>query len=307
MYLDKVIIMKYIIDTDPGIDDAIAIILAIKNNLNVVGFTLATGNVELEKSENNLKVIEEFLDINIPIFEGNKINDCNIKRAEYAHGKSGLGYAVFPEIKNRRIEKMSAEDYIIKASKKYKDDLTLICLGPLTNLANDIRKDKNLPKRIKKVLVMGATYNPDEEEPYKEFNFSIDPEAAKLVFDSPFEEIKVVTHEVGVKSFVEKEYVKNLKNSEDLVSRFVGLISEKYIEFSYEHYGTIGLGTPDPTTIASLIDDKIIKFEPFKLEIVTKGKYKGYSYATKVDKSNIFLSTEFDLERFRTLFKKTFK
>ena len=60
--------MKYIIDTDPGIDDAIAIIMAIKHKLDVIGFTLATGNVELEKSENNLKVVEDFLNINIPIF-----------------------------------------------------------------------------------------------------------------------------------------------------------------------------------------------------------------------------------------------
>lgn len=299
--------MKYIIDTDPGIDDAIAICMAIKNKLDIIGFTLATGNVELEKSENNLKVIEDFLDINIPIFKGEIINESNKNTAEYAHGIDGLGYAVFPKNEHRRVEKISAEEFIIKSSKKYKGDLTLVCLGPLTNLANALKKDKNLSKRIKKLVVMGATYDPEATEPYKEFNIKIDPNAAKIVFDAPFDEIKVITHEIGVKSFIEKDYVQDLKKSEDLLSRFIGLIAEKYIEFSYEHYGTIGLGTPDPTTIASIIDEDIINFEPFKIEVETKGNNIGFSYASKVDKSNILLSTDFDLEKFRKLFKTTFK
>lgn len=298
--------MKYIIDTDPGIDDAIAIMMAIRNKMDVIGFTLATGNIAAEKSENNLKVIEDFLDTNIPIFRGEIINN-NAETAEYAHGKDGLGYAVFPKNETRRIEKISAEDFMIKASKKYKDDLTIVCLGPLTNLANAIRKDKKLPRRIKNLVVMGATYDEPTTEPYKEFNITTDPVSAKIVFDSPFENIKVITHEVGVKSFIEKDYVQNLKNSDDLISRFVGLISEKYIEFSYEHHGTIGLGTPDPTTIASIIDEDLIKYEPFKIDVITDGKEAGYSYAKRVDKSNILLSTDFDLERFRALFKDTFK
>jgi len=298
--------MKYIIDTDPGIDDAIAIIMAIKNKLDVIGFTLATGNVELEKSENNLKVIQEFLNTNIGIYRGEILNPPNKETAEYAHGVDGLGYAVYPKVETRRVEKISAEDFIIKSSKKYKD-LTIICLGPYTNLANAIRKDKNLPKRIKKVVLMGATYDAVENKPYKEFNIKIDPDAAKLVFESKFEEIKVITHEIGVKSFVEKDYVQNLKNSEDIISRFVGLISDKYIEFSYDHYGTIGVGTPDPTTIATIIDKDIITFEPFKIEVITEGEDRGYSYAKRVEKSNILLSTKLDLERFRTLFKKNFK
>lgn len=298
--------MKYIIDTDPGIDDAIAICMAIRHKLDVIGFTLSTGNVAPEKSENNLKIIEDFLDTNIPIYKG-KILNSSSELAEYAHGKDGLGYAVFPPNETRRIEKISAEEFIIKSSKKYKDDLTIVCLGPLTNLANAIKTDRSLPKRIKHLVVMGATYDPDASEVYKEFNFSVDPLAAKLVLNSPFEEIKVITHEVGVKSFVEKDYVLNLKNSDDLISRFVGLISEKYIEFSYEHHGTIGLGTPDPTTIASIIDKDLITYEPFKIDVKTEGEDVGYSYATKVDNSNILLSTDFNLEKFRELFKNTFK
>lgn len=297
--------MKYIIDTDPGIDDAIAIMLGIKNKLDVIGFTLAIGNIAEEKAENNLKVIEDFLETNIPIYKGKNKNKNQIT-TEFAHGKDGLGYAVFPKNNHRTVEKMSAEDFIIKASKKYKDNLTIICLGPLTNLASAIKKDKNLVNRIKHLVIMGATYNTESNTPYIEFNIKVDPKSAKLVFESPFQDIKVVTHEIGVKSFIEKDYVNNLKNSEDLISRFVGLIADKYIEFSYEHFKTIGLGTPDPTTMASIIDKDIVKFEPFKIEIITTKERMGECIATPVQKSNILLSTDFDLEKFRKLFKKTF-
>ena len=298
--------MRYIIDTDPGIDDAIAISLAIRNNMYISGFTLATGNVALEKSEKNLKIIQEFLGTNIKMYKGEKENKCN-ENAEYAHGVDGLGYAVFPDFSKKKFEKISAEDFIIKSSKKYKDDLTIICLGPLTNLANAIRKDKDLSKRLKHVVLMGATYNENNTKPYYEFNVNVDKEAAKLVFESGISDIKIVTHDIGIKSFIEKDYVLNLRNSSDFISRFIGLISEKYIEFSYDHYRTIGLGTPDPTTIAGIIDEKILTFKPCSIKIVTMPNKKALCKVKLKNESNIKISTDFDLERFRSLFKKTFK
>ena len=295
--------MKYIIDTDPGIDDAIAIMLAVKNKLDVIGFTIASGNIPVEKCENNLKIIEEFLKINKPIYRGKKLNECRLESAEFAHGKDGLGYAVYPTYKHRKVERTYAENFMIKASKKYKDDLTIICLGPLTNLANAIKKDPNLPNRINKIVVMGASYNPYAKNKYIEFNVKIDPKAAQAVFNAPFKRIDVVTHEIGIKSFIEKEYINSLHDSEDIVTRFLSNIAQKYIEFSFEHYGTIGLGTPDPTTIASIIDPNIVKFIPAKIEINEQME----CIVTKQNESNLYISKDFDLELFRKLFKDTFK
>lgn len=298
--------MKYIIDTDPGIDDAIAIMLAIKNNLDIIGFTLATGNILHQKAQKNLKVIQDFLNTNIKMYNGTKNNMCDIKTAEYAHGKDGLGYAVFPDNSKRKFEKKSAEDFIIKASKKYKDNLTIICLGPLTNLANAIKKDKNLSKRIKHVIIMGTSYNPESNDLYDEFNIKVDPKSADIVFKEPFYDIKLVTHEIGVKSYIEKDYINNLRDSKDIISRFVSLISEKYMEFSYEHYGIIGLCTPDPTTIASIIDSNIIKFEPCCVNVVNNNNTQNFIIKL-TEKSNIKVSTDFDLSAFRKIFKETFK
>lgn len=298
--------MKYIIDTDPGIDDTIAIMMGYLNHLDIIGFTLASGNIEVEKAENNLKVIQDFLETNIKMYKSSKENECDHEKAEYAHGKDGLGYAVFPK-NNRKIERLPAEDFIIKASKKYKDNLTLVCFGSLTNLANAIRKDKNVIKRIKHLVIMAASYNPETEERYHEFNISVDADSAKLVFNSPFEDIKVVTHEAGVEAYIEKEYMESLKNSPNKISRFVNLIATKYIEFSYEHYNTVGMQAPDPITIASILDKDIVTFSPCTIEVITEGDELGTCDVKLTDKSNIKISTAIDLEKFRTLFKNTFK
>lgn len=294
--------MKYIIDTDPGVDDAVAIMMAVKNNLDIKGFTLVSGNVPYEKSENNLKIIQDFLNTNIKMYKGVKNDAIKTVSAEHVHGKDGLGYCVFPESK-RKYEKLSAEDYIIKASKKYKDDLTLVCLGPLTNLANAIKKDKKLPGRIKHLIIMGATYDPGATEDYIEFNVSVDPEASKLVFESDFEDIKLITHEIGVKAFIEKSYIDKLRNSEDIISRFIASISQKYIEFNQETFNISGLCCPDPSTISSIVDESIIEYKPCSV-IMTD---KNTTHVDLVDESNIKVAVKINLEKFREIFKKTFK
>ena len=298
--------MKYIIDTDPGIDDAIAISMAVKNKLDIIGFTVATGNIPVNKVINNIKIIEDILNINVPIFKGGHENPSS-NTAAYAHGVDGLGYAIYPENKSRRVERTYAENFIVKAAKKYKDNLTIICLGPLTNIANAIKKDKYLPMRINKLIMMGTAYDPQRlTNPYKEFNIRTDPASAKLVLSSKFKDIYAITHEVGLSAYIEKDYILNLRTSNDIVSRFIGNISEKYIEFSYQYYGTIGLGTPDPSVIAYVIDPSIFKFEDFACDVITSGPDKGICYTTKFQ-SNIHLSTGFNLQKYRNLFKDTFK
>lgn len=298
--------MKYIIDADPGIDDAIAIAMAIKNKLDVIGFTIATGNLPVDKVANNIKIIEDILGINVPIFKGGHENPSN-ETAVYAHGIDGLGYAVYPQNNSRQVERTYAENFMIKASKKYKNNLTIICLGPLTNLYHAIKKDKFLPLRINKVIMMGTAYDPAKlNDPYKEFNIRTDPVAAKAVLSAPFKDIYAITHEVGLCSYVEKDYILNLRESKDITSRFVGSISEKYMEFSYQRYGTIGLGSPDPAAMSYAIDPDIFKFEDFACDVITSGPNKGICYTTKF-KSNVHLSVDFDLEKYRKLFKNTFK
>lgn len=289
--------MKYIVDTDPGIDDAIAIMLGIKNNLDILGFTLATGNVDPDNSENNLKVIENVLGIDTKIYRGEIVNSSNAG-APFAHGEDGLGNTFFPKVE-REIETKSAEDFMIETINKNAGNITIICLGPLTNLAHALEKDNSIIDKISKVVIMGTSYNPNATEVYNEFNISVDKEAARKVLSSNIKEIKLVTHEIGVASFIEKDYIDSLKDSKDEVSRFVNKIAQKYIEFTREYNHLIGLSTPDPTTMASVIDESIVKFTP----CIVDNDFN----ITLTESSNIYVSTDFDLEKFRNLFKNTFK
>lgn len=295
--------MKYIIDTDPGIDDAIAICMAIRNKLDVIGFTISDGNMPASQCENNLMIIEDFLETNIPIFRSSKEKKRHNKSASFAHGLDGLGYAVFPKQKTRRVEKMTAERFISKACKQYKNDICIICLGSLTNIANAIKKDPSIVKKVKKLVIMGASYNPRAKIPYKEYNIGVDIPAAGLVFSKPWKDVEIITHEIGIKAFMDKDEIVNLRDSKDLISRFIALISQKRIEFCMNHYGTNGLDMPDPATVASQIDESIIHYKKANITI-TKD---GITQVELDENSNFKIAYDFDLDKLRDLFRRTFK
>lgn len=296
--------MKYIIDTDPGIDDAIAIMMAYLSKLDIIGFTLAEGNANLEQIENNIKTIEDVLKSDIKIYKSEKSRHTKSDYALYVHGKDGLGN-VMADKSQRQTEKISAEDFIINASKQYEDNLTIICFGPLTNLANAINKDPEIAKRITRVVIMGLSYDPKAKEPYHEFNLKVDPLSADIVLKSNLKEILIITHECGISAYIEKEYIESLKHSDNEASLFLNKIAKTYIDFSYRSYKVDGLTAPDPLTIASIINPKIITFTPCKVKVDVKEK--GLSYTQLVDSSNIKISTAINLKEFQKLFKTIFK
>ena len=292
--------MKYIIDTDPGIDDSIAIILGYLNKLDIIGFTLATGNIEKKMAANNLKLVQNVLGSNISMYYGTKENKANMVSAEYAHGKDGLGNIFMPEIK-KEFESISAEDFIIESANTYENNLTFICLGPLTNLAAAIEKDNSIVKKISKVIIMGGSYGKKIDIPYNEFNFKIDLDSANLVLTSNFKEIRIITHEIGIKTFIKNDDMEKLKDMKNKVSKFVYIISRKYSEFSKEHYDVVGCCMPDPCTISSALNENIISYVPCKIELKD-----DLVYINKTDNSNIYVSSDINLKLFRELFKNTF-
>lgn len=296
--------MKYIIDTDPGIDDAIAVLMAHLYKLDIIGFTLTSGNVKMTDVSRNIKIIQDFMNTDIKMYKGEEYIDPDVEIATYAHGKYGLGHVVYPESR-RTIEEKSAEDFLIEASKE-NEDLTIVCLGALTNIANAIKKDPEFPKRVKKLYIMGLSHEPDiNKEKYLEFNVRVNPEAAKLVFESDFNEINVITHEAALKVIVPKEYIDTLKDSDKILSNFVYQLASKYIEFNIEHYGIYGLSMPDPLTIAAVIDPSVVRYTKANVEIITEGDRKSESIL-KMNEGNINVITAIDVEKFIDMFKAVF-
>jgi inosine-uridine nucleoside N-ribohydrolase len=177
---------RVIIDTDPGVDDALALLLAMRSaELKIEGITAVAGNVPLELTlPNALRMVEISGRPEIPVAAG--ANGPLLRRlvtATYAHGENGLGGAVFPEPKLKPVAQPAAE-FIREMVHQYPGAITLITIGPLTNIAAALNSDAALAGMIPGLVMMGGSLSGGNITPAAEFNIYVDPEAARIVFQS---------------------------------------------------------------------------------------------------------------------------
>lgn len=174
---------KVIIDCDTGVDDAMALLLCLKR-LDVVGITTVGGNVGLSNTQRNTRYVTEVAGYpHVPVFAGYaKPLLVPLQDASYVHGAGGLGNIQVSEPK-KPLEKQHAVDFIIETFMT-RDDVSLITLGPLTNIAHALLKEPRLARRIPRILSMCGSTTAGNATPAAEFNIFVDPEAAKLVFES---------------------------------------------------------------------------------------------------------------------------
>lgn len=190
---------KVWIDTDPGLDDAIALLMAFQHkNFEIIGISVSAGNGPLDAMlANVVRIINLFPGVNIKVYRGADRallgkNYLPIGFSSYFHGSDGLGDRpnISPETPSKSevqklVEAEPACQGIVQAVDLYKGQLELICLGALTNLALATRIDENLPTKLKKLVVMGGNlFCTGNVTPTGEFNFRADPEAAYIVLDS---------------------------------------------------------------------------------------------------------------------------
>ncbi len=176
---------NFLIDTDTASDDAVAIIMALSEpNVRVLGLTTVAGNVGLEQATQNALLTAEICNSNVPVFVGaDKPLTRAHDHAHWFHGKDGLGDRGFPRPK-RGPEREDAVDAIERLSHE-KPGLTLVTLGPLTNVALALKRDPKLVERIGRCVVMGgAPCCEGNVTPAAEYNIWVDPEAARAVFRS---------------------------------------------------------------------------------------------------------------------------
>lgn len=177
-----------LIDTDPGVDDALALLMAFTDpDHDVVGLSIAAGNVGLEYTVRNaLKLCEVASRGDIPVFAGCAAPLVFAPRedAAHVHGRDGFGDVGFDPVA-RRAESEHAAQAILRLSHEYADELLLVALGPLTNIALALKLDPTLPSRIGRFVVMGGAVTAHGNiTPAAEFNIAFDPEAAHVVFEA---------------------------------------------------------------------------------------------------------------------------
>ena len=175
-----------LIDTDPGVDDALALLMAFADaRHDVVGLTIAAGNVGLSHTVGNALKLCEVADVDVPVFAGCDAPLLHPARdAAYVHGQDGFGDTAYTSA-TRQAEDEHAALAILRLSHAHAGRLLLVALGPLTNVALALKLDPSLPQRVDRLVVMGGSLTAHGNiTAAAEFNIAFDPEAAHLVFEA---------------------------------------------------------------------------------------------------------------------------
>lgn len=268
---------KIIIDADPGVDDALAIILACKNRfIELLGVTVVAGNVGIENGiKNTFKTLDMCEKHHIPVYRGAESSLENRKiEAEYVHGLNGFGDLEYEPI--RRSTNGDAIEYLIKSVNENPGQIDVVAVGPLTNIALAIMRDKDFSKNIKSLLIMGSAKVKGNVTKYAEFNFYQDPHAAKIVLESDIKDILIFGLNVTEKLALKSEYEEKLKNSEKEIAKTIYKITRLGAEFD-RSCGQDGLIINDPLPVAYLIDSNVVELTNADVEIVTNGELIGKS------------------------------
>ena len=198
-------------------------------------------------------------------------------------------------MENEKVEDENAVDFIIRMIHLYPHEVTLIPIGPLTNIASAIKKDPTIVPLIKEIRLMGAGLNLN----FVEWNIFCDPDAAKIVFSSNINKIVAVTINVTSLTSLTEEEVNSLKNNN---SKAIKLVYEAMMKW-FKHYEFSSPVMHDPLTVASLIDESIINTQLCHLDVDLSKD--GYIFINDNCPNNVYVSTSLNKEKFFKLFKET--
>jgi len=265
---------KIIIDTDPGQDDAVAILLALASpeEIDVLGITAVAGNVPLALTEKNARIVCELAGKpDTLVFAG---CDAPMKRklvtAEYVHGKTGLDG---PQLSapTMPLQDQHAVDFIIETLRTEPSGTVTLCpIGPLTNIAVAFERAPDIIARVQEIVLMGGAYfEVGNITPTAEFNIYVDPEAAKIVFGAGVP-LVVMPLDVTHKALTTKPRIDAFRAMKTPVGDMVAAWTDFFERFDMEKYGSEGAPLHDPCTIAYLIAPHLFAGRHINVEIETE-------------------------------------
>jgi purine nucleosidase len=267
---------KIIIDTDPGQDDAVAILLALASpeDMEVLGITCVAGNVPLDLTSKNARIICELAGrSDVKVFAGcDRPLGRDLVTAEHVHGKTGLDGPALPD-PVMPLQDGHAVDFIIDQLREYAPGTITLCpLGPLTNIATALQKAPDIANRIAKIVLMGGGYfEGGNITPAAEFNIYVDPQAADIVFKCGAH-IVVMPLDVTHKALVTKPRNDAFRNIGTPVGNAVAEMTDFFERFDKEKYGSAGAPLHDPCVTAYLINPDLFTGRHINVEIETQSE-----------------------------------
>src|SRR5712692_8787639 len=245
---------RIILDTDPGIDDAMAVLLALRSpELKVEAITTVAGNVPVELgTENARKLVELAGRTDVIVAKGAaRPLQRKLSTAEAIHGENGLGGVSLPPPKIA-LDRRHAAQVIHDLIDANPGQFTLVAVGPLTNIATSLLQYPDLAAKIREIILMGGTVGAGNVTPVAESNIHQDAEAAKIVFESGVP-ILMVDLTACAQARLTRNDAERLRRSMDGVARFVAAISEPYLRFS-ENFSPDGAAIHDALAVGVAID-----------------------------------------------------
>jgi purine nucleosidase len=314
---------KIILDTDPGTDDAMAMMLALHSpELEVRAITVVPGNVTAAQGlENALRLVSLANRCDIPVAAGAQHPLFQkLITAEFWHGRNGLANVELPPSKCK-VDARFGPDLIIQMVHAAPHEITLVPVGPLTNIALAVLKDPSIVPLVKEVILMGGSISGGNVNASAEANIYNDPEAARIVFQAGWP-LTMVGLDVGDKTLLTQKYLDQLGSTHGPVNDFIYKVAKYLVDLSAQ-FGWTGTPMYDPLAVGVAVDATLVKAPEMHVDVETTGVFtRGETVANRhgtvernvlhgdhymiegIDKvsPNAKVCTEVDADRFLQLF-----
>ena len=297
---------KVIIDCDPGIDDSLALLLALNSpELDVLGITIVSGNVPANQgAKNALKVLKLLKREDIKVYIGESTPLVReLVTAEDTHGEDGLGETNYEEAD---IEiNYNGIDFILDSAKE--GDVSIIALGPLTNLAKALEKDPNSFNMIEEIVSMGGAFKSHGNcSQVAEFNYWVDPHSVKNIFDKSKVPFSMVGLDVTREIVLTPNLIEVINQFGGEIGKFIVDITRFYVDFHWKQERTLGCVINDPLAVAYFIDRSICEGFTSYLDIVVDGIAMGQTLVDVGEfyrkEHNGLVLTKVDSKKFMEMF-----
>ena len=298
---------KIILDVDPGIDDSLALLMAIESQqFDILGLTIGSGNVDSHQGAKNAAYVLELVGrSDIPIYKGpERPLEIEYTDARDTHGEDGLGETVFAT-KDTSQEK-EASEFIQETLDQFPNEVTIFALGPLTNLAKVLQNNPKGLEKAKAMRVMGGSYGVNGNcSPVAEYNFWCDPHAAKQFFQASFlPPVYLYSLDVTYDILFTPNMREMIKQFETPLADFAWKITQFYVDFHWKQERTLGCIINDPLVVADAIEP-MVHFYRGNVDIVESGIARGESVIQRTEKGPVFVSESVNKNTFFDLFLTT--
>jgi len=275
------LVKKIVIDTDPGVDDSLAIFVALNSpELEVLGLTTIFGNaVTSTCTENALRLLEIAKRTDVPVIEGAEVplNGNFRGAASFVHGDNGQGNATLSSPVTKPLD-IDAVTFLKEIIETNPNEITLVPVGPLTNIANLLTIHEGIDSKIKEIVLMGGNaQSPGNATPTAEANILNDPEAADIVFSAQCE-ITMVGLDVTNDVFMNEEQVVTLGSFDNDKSKHIGKINPFYFDFLKDFFQDNGMPVHDSSAITYLVHPEYFETLNHPIKVETEGISRGKTW-----------------------------